>query len=633
MQQGNECAFVNRGRFGRGRGLLLVLAMLALEVVAPWRAQAATQYPGGIWQPGPAQYGVTVVKGLPVRMDDGVILRAEVAYPTDLATGRRATGRFPVIVEHTPYVIFARPLGPIPFFAEHGYISVLVRARGAGESGGSTLSLQGSRDGEDGKTIVDWAAHDLQGSDGRVGIIGCSYPGGISLTDAGHVGPRSPLKAAVSACVGVGTLNRNGVWLLDGLPTTGFWFFSTLGAGALGNTQAAKEFFANVQAEIAAGGPAAYDGAFWQDHGAPMSLAPKIVANGVPVLLWSGWHDHLEPAALRTYAAFQNLSDGRAPEEPMTRGQRVTPRYQIIVGNWGHGEGLDVGIYLEWMDTWVRGVHTGLEMTDTPMHLYEIGTDHWINAARYPLVSSYTRWYLDAGGTLAETSRRSGAARVRFEDPAQPEGQLSFVTPPLPQGATLAGPLSARIYARSSNTNLELIARLYDVAPDRTETLVSKGAVLGSQRTLDPRASWTDHRGTIIWPWPTQKEDIYLRPGEAYRFDFALLPVQWSIPPGHRLRLELTTQSPAAICPSSGVPPQNGNDPCGTTAPQHRTLPGGVYTILAGPHWPSAINLPQLPRDEFHAVASGPTPTEWSEGHRSIQPSNVALPLDWGQGR
>ena len=47
-------------------------------------------------------------------------------------------------------------------------------------------------------------------------------------------------------------------------------------------------------------------------------------------------------------------------------------------------------------------------------------------------------------------------------------GKLSYSTPPLAEGATLSGPISATIYASSSNTNMVLIGRLFDVAPGGT---------------------------------------------------------------------------------------------------------------------------------------------------------------------
>ena len=183
------------------------------EQVNPSRPEAqavagtVAVYPGGKWSPGPARFGVEVVEDVPVTMDDGVVLNASIAYPTDLASGRRATGPFPVVVEHMPYVQFAVPVKVNPFFAGYGYISVQVRARGLGKSGGEVHFLS-PREGLDGKAIIDWAAHRLEGSDGRVGLIGCSWPGAIAMTDAAAVGPGSPLKAVVAACSGMENMHR-----------------------------------------------------------------------------------------------------------------------------------------------------------------------------------------------------------------------------------------------------------------------------------------------------------------------------------------------------------------------------------------------------------------------------------------
>jgi uncharacterized protein len=122
----------------RGRIALLAASLMTLSHVSPAVAQTAepTVYPGGRWQPGPAKYGVEIVQGQRVLTDDGVSLEAIIAYPTDMETGERAMGPFPVVVEHMPYTQLAAPVTVNSFFAEHGYIAVLVRARGLGTSEG-----------------------------------------------------------------------------------------------------------------------------------------------------------------------------------------------------------------------------------------------------------------------------------------------------------------------------------------------------------------------------------------------------------------------------------------------------------------------------------------------------------------
>jgi predicted acyl esterase len=595
-------------------------------------ALAATAYPGGVWEPGPARYGVAVTDEVAVTMDDGVVLRASIAYPTDPATGQRAAGTFPVVIEHTPYVKLGQPVKPLTYFTEHGYITALVRARGAGTSGGE-LAFSSPRDGEDGKAIVDWAAHRLAGSDGRVALVGCSYPAGIALTDAAHVGRNSPVKAVVAACNGFHSQNR-GTMMRNGFQNSNLRTMARI-IPYLGSTPSAERFFTDMISQIKAGGDPAYDGPFWRDR-LPRRLARDIVDNGIPVLLWSGWQDRVE-GAVRTYTALQNAHAGRPIEAPMTANQPTTPRYQLIMGDWGHAAGLDLGVYLQWIETWLKGVDTGIAKTSTPMHLYEVGTGRWVNASRFPAVDTSTRWYLGTAANLARSAPRgAGSATLERRDPAEPGARLSFTTPPLAQGATLAGPISATIYARSSNTNLQLIAKLYDVAADGTATEISLGAVLGSQHELDRERSWRDSRGTVTWPWPKLDRDEYLTPGKVYRYDISLLSRQWGIVPGHRLRLELTGMSTPEACsasPDSSPSRSKGMDPCDLTAPQEASVPGATYTILHGGAWPSALNLPQLPFRYFSEARAALVPTAYSENQRRLEESKLSLPLDWGRDK
>jgi hypothetical protein len=234
-------------------------------------------------------------------------------------------------------------------------------------------------------------------------------------------------------------------------------------------------------------------------------------------------------------------------------------------------------------------------------------------------VSTYTQWYLDNAGTLSSKApRRDGRDSLTWAAPDEPEALVGYTTPVLTKGATLAGPISATAYVKSSNTNLELISRLYDLAPDGTKTQIVHGTVLGSQRGLDPRKSWVDTNGVSIRPWTLQDRDSYLVPGQIYRVDISMFATQWGVRPGHRLRLELTTQA-GDQCSGAGA----GLEPCYLTAPQAQTLPGGTYAVLHGPSWHSAVNLPILPYRTYETAASGGTPT-----------SNGAIePLDWGSRR
>lgn len=155
-------------------GAIAALCLSAAAVGTPPAADAATTVS---WQPGPAVYGLSQPQDVSVTMDDGVTIAAQVVYPTDPATGIRAPGTFPVLLTQNPY-----GTAPVPptaagtYFVQRGYIYVASSVRGTGTSGGQ-VDWFGARQGRDGAQLVDWAAHTLPGSDGQVGLDGCSYLG------------------------------------------------------------------------------------------------------------------------------------------------------------------------------------------------------------------------------------------------------------------------------------------------------------------------------------------------------------------------------------------------------------------------------------------------------------------------
>lgn len=613
---------MGNGRVVAWRAFMITMCLLSVPTVpavagtpAPTAAHTQTSWPGGRWEPGPAEYAVAVDDHVPVRMDDGVELNSTIAYPADPTTGRRAPGKFPVIVQFTPYTDEANTYlpGAPAGFVQRGYIAVTVRPRGTGTSGGQYDS-QGPRDRQDGVEIVDWAAH-LGGSNGKVGLEGCSGPGVLAINTAAAVGPNSPLKAVVSACSGVGEAFPHGVFLNGGVATKNAAALPGIG-DLIGPTVTA--YYQRLYADVLSGGDAAYARSYWNERGT-IEDTRAIVRNNVPTLLWSGWNDVEDEGSLMTYAGLQNAVADRPAGGPMSLGQHVSGHYQVIVNNGSHTMGLDPTIWLEWFDTFLKGENTGIDRTTTPMHLYEVGSARWINASTYPMVHKYQALYLGSDGALSTRPRSvEGASQsLAWQQPSLPDGTLTYNSAPEPDGATLSGPIALTVYAKSSNTNLELIASLYDVAPDGTATLISNGALVGSQRALDQRKSWYDEHGLAVRPYQTAVADHYLRPNLPYRLDVSLRPRQWSIAPGHALRLVLTTQAPSAAC-ATLIP--LSTDPCFNTQPQSQSLPGGVYSILSDHRHPSTVDLPLLPHQYYATARSDVTATS----------NGFSVPLYWG---
>src|SRR5437764_7748644 len=120
-------------RMGGRSAKWMALGASACALAVP--SGAAADGPGnGNWHPGPARYGMSSQR-TDVRMSDGILLSATITRPTDPASGRPASGRFPVILVATPYGKDEPGFSgvddtPTEDYVPHGYIYVLVDIRG-----------------------------------------------------------------------------------------------------------------------------------------------------------------------------------------------------------------------------------------------------------------------------------------------------------------------------------------------------------------------------------------------------------------------------------------------------------------------------------------------------------------------
>ncbi|MCW2755717.1 MAG: peptidase, partial [Marmoricola sp.] len=115
------------------------------------------------------------------------------------------------------------------------------------------------------------------------------------------------------------------------------------------------------------------------------------------------------------------------------------------------------------------------------------------------------------------------------------------------------------------------------------------GDLAGSLRAIDEAKSWYDDGGTLISPWhPLSRASEKVVPvGEVQRYDIELHPRVWTLQPGHRLQVVLSTQSNRLV----------------PTLPQLAALAGGTYSLVARDSW---LSVPVLP---LHAFPATPDPT------------------------
>ncbi|MFI9381934.1 CocE/NonD family hydrolase [Kutzneria sp. NPDC052558] len=565
----------------RKRSLRPFATVVALVLVAAAAPAAAAVQPNWVPQPVPASYGYSADVTSTVTMDDGVSIAVQVSYPTNLGTSTRAPGTFPVLLTQNPYgTALLDPTSYGSYYVQRGYIYVAASVRGTGTSGGQTDWL-GARQGQDGANLVNWAAHSLDGSNGAVGLDGCSYLGVDQWATAAAVGPNSALKAIAPFCTDSDSYND--IATSGGVPGQFIpAVASVLPRGPQDNAQ--TDPISITSNDLKNGGPRSYNSSYWDALSVQSALIPKIVANGIPAITEAGWNDLFPGGNLGAYVAAQNAYFKRPLNSPVTAGQSVTGRYQAIVGPWTHGahtnEDVLNNIKKEWFDTWLKGAPTGMANTSTPLHLFQNGASRWVDSAAWPPSLGTSTYYLNAGGTLTSTPpTAAGTDTIYWSMPWFP---ATYNSPPVSQDAVLDGPISASIYLSSTTPEAEVSATVNLVAPTGVVTKQSDGILLGSMRNLDASHSWYGSSGALIQPAHTftQATQQFLTANSTVKLDIALMPNFSVIPAGYRIQLVLTTQPPSYHVPLTLTQTQTNN------------LNFGVYTISRAPQAASSVTLP-----------------------------------------
>jgi hypothetical protein len=527
------------------------------------------------------------------------------------------------------------------YLVQRGYIEVVEDVRGTGDSNGS-WGLFDPIQQQDAIKVLHWAAH-LPHSNGRVGTYGPSYLGIDQMLLAGAVGRNSPLKAIfplvtandiyrdtsfmgglidfefdetyLGLTAGTNTVNPIGDTASD--PT----LLADLAGIETDHANGLATYHAGQTANILTGGDEAYDGPYWQARN-PQNVIARIVANHIPAYLVGGEFDIFQRGEPTNYAELQNAWSGRGVTAPMAPGQRATGRYQLIVGPWEHINGSSVNVdplELEWFDTWLKHERTGMAQTRTPLHYYDLGSGQFDETATYPFTGATpTRLYLGSGGTLSSSApplistadllswspigspcgrsidqwsmggisipaHTAGLPAPCADDDAPSQAgpwTTSYTSAPFARPQAVAGPVTATVYATSTTPETQLVAELEDVTPDGSSYPLTEGALLGSQRAVDPSRSWSAGGLTLLPYHPyTQTSSKPVTPGAVTEYQIEIFPTLATIAPGDRLRLTLATVDTPHLTPLPQQLPQ---------------LAGGVYMVAHDARSPSSLTLELL---------------------------------------
>ena len=534
------------------------------RLVAPRKTRPSPLQPP--WTPGPARYGVGVRHNVGVPMSDGVVLRADIHYPTEPTTGEPAAGPFPVLLSITPYGKKAPPPaaqiggGATPYLIKRGYIEVMVDVRGTGASGGS-FEMFGPQQNQDGVELVAWAST-LPNSTGRVGMFGISYLAANQLFTAAAVGPDSPLKAIfpvmaandfyrdASAMGGVPHMRvvraYGSTYRLLNIVNPTLEYLTRGGherprAGGLaavrqrGRDQ--RHYFRTLTADAARGGDTAFDGPFW-DALRPESVLPRIVDNGVAVFLVGGWHDAFQRGAPLNYAVLQNAFAGRPVASPMVPGQATSDRIRLMKGPWYHVSdwgGLHLNaLQLRWFDHWLKDDSTAA-VSGPPFTFQAIGSPRWFHAHEYPLSETTpTRLYLSPPGRLSVDPAPDESEATLLYTPRGPIAGRSLEQWSLGMPSFVVSQRGRRIRYDLDNRRLQREALTYTTDPFTSPKLVAGPITLTVHATANTSETlWVAHLDDVF-PDGTSRP---LTQGALLGSLRALDPSRtWSLPDGTVLR-------------------------------------------------------------------------------------------------
>ena len=562
----------------RARTACLAAAAVAAAVfVVPAQAKSSPR-DTTLAPPVPAATYKTVSEYVMVRMDDGVRLGATLTFPSkDGSTP--APGKFPVVLSMTPYGRDGECGCPSQtFYPSRGIASAVVDVRG---TGGSEGNLNGNyfspREQRDGYELVEWLGT-RKWSNGKVGMIGGSY---LGITQYLTAEQQPPHLAAIAPDVALSDVYRD-AYTYDGVPDLFFDgqyiavqggpgllsgdvpFGGSGGAGTSTDpavhAQGAQDT-ASAKADQVQGRPITFDYLArpnddrWYHQRSPFYRVDRIK---VPVLIVDGWRDG---AFIRgDLEMYQRLAQRPGVETRIDVTACTHKGCGAPFDPMHPADGADdlQANEFDFLSHYLLGTprHPG-----PPVSFRMQPSGPYLSATHWPPVGTdFTRYYLADGGGLGTQRPKAAVPATYVTNPtagwsmalnsygtiaispyvptdqrAEEEQGLTWRTTPVKQKQRLVGPIQLHLVASSTADDTDFVARLADVAPDGSETVISEGALRASHRALD------GDRSTAGSPYHLESHPKPLTPGKLTVLDVAIIPTAYELAPGHSLQLRVTT--------------------------------------------------------------------------------------------
>ena len=568
--------------------------------------------------------GMRIEWDVPVEMDDGLVLRADIYRPV-------VEGRFPVILSYGPYGkglafqdgyktawdIMARDYpdavaGSSNRYANwetvdpekwvpDGYACVRVDSRGAGRSPGF-LCHNNARETHDIHLCIEWAAAQPWCS-GKVGMNGISYYASNQWRAAAL---QPPHLAAI--CVWEGWSdsyrdgNRHGGIICTFRKNWQEMQVKTVQHGVGGRGARSRVTGESVcgpetldEANLVKNREDMWnellsrplDGAYYRERTADLS---KIT---VPLLSAANWGGQ----GLHTRGNFEGFVGAASRQKwlEVHGGSHWAPFYT------------DYGVRLQkrFFDHFLKGIANGWDkQARVQLQVRHPGEKFVLrHENEWPIArTKWTRFHLDPRGMRLTGVPVAEEESIAYD--AMGDG-LTFSTPPLDRETEIAGPSALRLFISSSTADADIFAvlRVFDGKGREVlfqgaldpKTPVGQGWLRASQRKLDAK------RSLPYRPWHSHDERQPLRPGEIVDLEVEIWPTCIVVPAGYRIALSIRGRDyehdGAAATLSNMKNPMRGCGPFIHDDPVDRptAIFGGRVTLHFGAERPAGILLPIVP--------------------------------------
>ena len=533
-----------------------------------------------------------------IPMRDGVKLHVVYLKPADIA------GSLPFLMQRTPYgcdgTNRASFSGGRPELALAGYIYVCADIRGRYKSEGEFVMSRPMADHHDPKAIdestdtydtVAWLLANVSGNNGRVGVVGTSYPGFLAM--AAGIDPHPAVKAISPQAPMID------VWMGDDFFHNGA-FRQSYGYDYVLALESSKESTEVSYGKDKDGKPRdGYD--YFLDRGNFLEDTKKSGSKLLPTwklfldhpaydTYWSsrGVEHHLDAVTVPTLTVggYYDQEDMFGPQIEYATLEPHDTNHEnfLVLGPWRHGYwasssrhlgNLDYGepigkefraqieakFFAHYLKDEPGTNPSGFDLENTAS--FQTGSNTWKRYSHFPpKESAPTSLYLQGDGLLSWSDSTAQARTTYVSDPANPipyrhrpiqptysQGSewFNWLTedqrfvadrkdvavwklPVLKKDLILTGEVLADIYASTSGTDNDMVVKLIDQYPN--DSTVADAKMRGYQLMTNEEI----FRGRYLQSFETPAP---LRAGSVHEYRFSLHDVDHVFKAGHTMMVEI----------------------------------------------------------------------------------------------